>query len=335
MDFSAYKGVYVIAEQFDGKLRGVSLELLGEGKKIAEELGQELGAVLLGSNIEGLAQELIASGADKVYVYDDPILEHYNAETYTKALVHFTENYKPDVFLIGATNDGRDLAPRLSGRLKSGVTADCTKLGVDMEQGGIIVWTRPALGGNILAEIICPDNRPQMGTVRPNVFKKPIPDTSRAGEVIKCDAGFKPEDLRVNFVELIKVGGEGVKIEEAEVIVSGGRGMADPKNFVLLEELAEVLGGAVGASRAAVDAGWESALHQVGQTGKTVGPKIYIACGISGAIQHLAGMSGSDIVIAINKDADAPIFGVANYGIVGDVLEVLPILIKQFKEYKA
>ena len=237
-DFSMYKGVYVIAEQFEGVLRGVSFELLGEGKKLAEELGQELGAVLIGANVQGLAKELIAAGAERVYVYDNEVLAHYSTDAYTKVLAEFVETVKPNVLLIGATNDGRDLAPRLSGRISCGVTADCTGLSADKETGNVI-WTRPALGGNILADIICPDHRPQMGTVRPNVFKKPALDQERTGEIISCDCPVQKEDIRTKLVELIKAVNDGVKIEEAEVIVAGGRGMGDGKNFAMLHELAE------------------------------------------------------------------------------------------------
>ena len=324
MDLAEYKGVYVIAEEFEGKLRNVTLELLGQGKQLAEGIGDEVGAVLIGHNVKPLAQELIAHGAHKVYVYDDPKFEHYNTTAFTRALVHFFNEVKPNVYLVGATNIGRDLGPRVANALQTGLTADCTNLFVD-DDGKTIVWTRPALGGNIMAEIVCRNDRPQMGTVRPNVFKKPEADPNATGEVIDMHVDLTEADFLTKFVELIKVGGNGIKIEEADIIVAGGRGMNGNEAFTgMLKELADVLGGAVGASRAAVDAGWIDALHQVGQTGKTVGPKIYIAAGISGAIQHLAGMSGSDCVIAINKDEDAPIFKVADYGIVGDAFEIVP-----------
>jgi len=230
-----------------------------------------------------------------------------------------------------ATTDGRDLGPRVACRIGTGLTADCTNLGID-EQTGLVAWTRPALGGNILATILCPKHRPQMGTVRPNVFKRPEQDFSRSGEIVRVTSKVKQGDIRTSFVEVIKVFTTSANLEESEVIISGGRGMGKAENFSLIEDLAKVLGAAIGASRAAVDAGWKPALHQVGQTGKTVGPKIYFACGISGAIQHLAGMSSSDIVIAINKDPDAPIFKMADFGIVGDVLEVLPIMTEEFKK---
>ena len=334
MDLAEYKGGYVIAEEFEGKLRNVTLELLGQGKQLAEGIGDEVGAVLIGHNVKPLAQELIAHGAHKVYVYDDPKFEHYNTTAFTRALVHFFNEVKPNVYLVGATNIGRDLGPRVANALQTGLTADCTNLFVD-DDGKTIVWTRPALGGNIMAEIVCRNNRPQMGTVRPNVFKKPEADPNATGEVIDMHVDLTEADFLTKFVELIKVGGNGIKIEEADIIVAGGRGMNGNEAFTgMLKELADVLGGAVGASRAAVDAGWIDALHQVGQTGKTVGPKIYIAAGISGAIQHLAGMSGSDCVIAINKDEDAPIFKVADYGIVGDAFEIVPKLTAAIKAAK-
>ena len=326
--------MYVIAEEFEGKLRNVTLELLGQGKQLAEGIGDEVGAVLIGHNVKPLAQELIAHGAHKVYVYDDPKFEHYNTTAFTRALVHFFNEVKPNVYLVGATNIGRDLGPRVANALQTGLTADCTNLFVD-DDGKTIVWTRPALGGNIMAEIVCRNDRPQMGTVRPNVFKKPEADPNATGEVIDMHVDLTEADFLTKFVELIKVGGNGIKIEEADIIVAGGRGMNGNEAFTgMLKELADVLGGAVGASRAAVDAGWIDALHQVGQTGKTVGPKIYIAAGISGAIQHLAGMSGSDCVIAINKDEDAPIFKVADYGIVGDAFEIVPKLTAAIKAAK-
>lgn len=335
MDLAEYKGIYVIAEQFEGKLRDVSFELLGQARVLADTIGDEVGAVLIGKDVKPLAQELIAHGAHKVYVYDDAQLEHYNTTAYAKVLVDFFNKQKPNVYLVGATNIGRDLGPRVANMLKTGLTADCTQLGVDDDKK-TIVWTRPALGGNIMAEIICPDNRPQMGTVRPHVFKKPEADASAQGEVIDMKADLTDADFMTKFIELIKLGDGGVKIEDADFIVSGGRGMNSEEPFKtgILKELADVLGGAVGASRAAVDAGWIDALHQVGQTGKTVAPKIYVACAISGAIQHLAGMTGSDCIIAINKDEDAPIFKVCDYGIVGDVFDVLPKLTAAIKKAK-
>lgn len=333
MDKNDYKGVWVYMEQVDGQARGVGHELLGEGRKLADAMGQELSAVLIGENVESLAKDAIASGADKVYVVEGPEYKHYTTDAYTIAITDLVNTYKPSVLLLGATNDGRDLGPRISCRVGTGLTADCTGLSID-EQTGLVAWTRPAFGGNIMATILCPEHRPQMGTVRPKVFKRPVPDTARTGEVIRIASKVKADDIRTKFIELVQICTASCNLEEAEVIVSGGRGMCSLENFKLIEELANVLGAAVGVSRAVVDAGWKPAIHQVGQTGKTVGPKIYIACGISGAIQHLAGMSSSDVIIAINKDADAPIFKMADYGIVGDAMEVLPVMIEEFKKIK-
>ena len=329
-----YKGVWVYIEQYQGKARNVGLELLGAGRKLADALGQELSAVLIGDEVAGLAPQLFASGADKVLLVEGPEYHHYSTDGYTIAVTDLINTYKPSVILLGATNDGRDLGPRVACRVGTGLTADCTDLDIDVETG-LVAWTRPAFGGNIMATILSPEHRPQMGTVRPNVFKKPEPDFSRTGEVVLVASKVKAGDIRTKLLEVIAACGmASCNLEEAEFIVSGGRGMGKPENFHYIEELATALGGAVGASRAAVDAGWKPAIHQVGQTGKTVAPKVYIACGISGAIQHLAGMSTSDIIIAINKDADAPIFKMANYGIVGDVLEILPILIDEVKKIK-
>lgn len=334
VDINEYKDVWVYLETVDGKLRNVSLELLGEGRKLADTMGQKLSGVLIGNNVKELAKEIFASGADQVYLVEAVELEHYNTDGYTATLVDLIEQYKPSVILVGATNNGRDLGPRVACRVGTGLTADCTDLGID-EATGLVSWTRPAFGGNIMATILCPEHRPQMGTVRPSVFKKPELDANRSGEIIRVASKVKAEDIRTRLVDIIRVAAVSCNLEEAEVIVSGGRGLCKPENFSLVEELANVLGGSVGASRAAVDAGWKPSLHQVGQTGKTVGPKIYFACGISGAIQHLAGMSSSDLIIAINKDPDAPIFKMADYGIVGDVMEVLPILTAEFKKLKA
>lgn len=334
MDKSEYKGIWVYIEQFQGKARNVGHELLGQGRKLADAMGQELAAVVIGEAVEHLAKEMFASGADKVYLLDGTEYKHYSTDAYTIALTDLINTYKPSVILMGATNDGRDLGPRVACRVGTGLTADCTQLGID-EETGLVAWTRPAFGGNIMATILCPNHRPQMGTVRPNVFKKPEQDMSRSGKIVRVASKVKPEDIRTKLIELLTVSDTAsCNLDEAQFIVSGGRGMGKPDNFALIEELANVLGGAVGASRAAVDAGWKPAIHQVGQTGKTVAPKVYIACGISGAIQHLAGMSTSDVIIAINKDADAPIFKFADFGIVGDVMEILPILIEEIKKVK-
>ncbi len=325
-----YKNILVYIEQTDGQVKNVGYELLGEGRKLSDTLGQKLTAVVIGDQISHLAQDIIAGGADEVYVVESPLFKNYNTDGYTTAICEIVEQTKPYGMLLGATTDGRDLAPRVAARLKTGLCADCTGLAID-EESKLILWTRPALGGNIMATIVCPENYPQMGTVRPNVFKRPELDKNRTGEIISFASSVQESDIRTKLLELLPVANETCKIEEAQVICAGGRGLCSPDNFKLLDELAELLGGAVAASRAVVDAGWISALQQVGQTGKTVGPKIYFAFGISGAIQHLAGMSSSDIIIAINKDPDAPIFKVADYGIVGDVQEVLPALIREFK----
>ena len=334
MDKSQYKDVWVYIEVSGGKPRNVSLELLGEGRKLADELGQKLAAVVIGCDVEHIANEVIAAGADQVYSSEASELAHYSTDGYTAVFTDMINKYKPAVILLGATNDGRDLGPRVACRVGTGLTADCTGLGIEPESG-LVAWTRPAFGGNIMATILCPDHRPQMGTVRPSVFKKPVPDETRTGEIIKVASVAKADEIRTKILNIIQVSMGSCNLEEAEIIVSGGRGMGKPENFALIEELAKVLGASVGASRAAVDAGWKPHMHQVGQTGKTVGPKIYIACGISGAIQHLAGMSSSDVVIAINKDPDAPIFGMADFGVVGDVVEILPLLTEEFRRIKA
>jgi len=329
-DIASYNGVWVFAEQKKGKAAGVVLELLGEGRKLADQLGVQLSAVTIGYGIEDLCRTLIHYGADKVYCIDDASLDNFNDEAYSDIFVQMIQKYKPEIVLIGATTYGRSLAPRVASRLETGLTADCTGLEIDPEKR-LLMQTRPAFGGNLMATIICPDRRPQMSTVRPKVMKPLEPDENRKGEIVRPEVTI-PRDVSVKVLDVVDTLCETVNLTEADIIVSGGRGLGDPKNFKLVEELARVLGGAVGASRATVDAGWIDYSHQVGQTGKTVSPKVYIACGISGAIQHLAGMSSSDTIIAINRDPEAPIFKVATYGIVGDVLEVLPALIKEFKE---
>ncbi|HHY23250.1 MAG TPA: electron transfer flavoprotein subunit alpha [Clostridiaceae bacterium] len=329
-DLSQYKGVWVFGEQKNGTPAGVALELLGEGRKLADKLDVPLSIIYLGDNVTETAQTLIHYGADLVYLVDNPILKDFNDESYTDIMVQLINNYKPEIVLMGATTYGRSLAPRVASRLNTGLTADCTGLEIDMETKNLL-QTRPAFGGNLMATIICPNHRPQMATVRPKVMKPLELDPSRKGEIIRPEVSIT-SDVKVKVKDVVTTLCEAVSLTEADIIVSGGRGLGDPKNFALIEELARVLGGAVGASRATVDAGWVDYSHQVGQTGKTVGPKVYFACGISGAVQHLAGMSSSDIIIAINKNPEAPIFKVATYGIVGDALEVLPALIKEFKK---
>jgi electron transfer flavoprotein alpha subunit len=330
-DLSAYKGVWVYAEQREGVLASVALELLGEGRKLADARKSDLCAVLIGAS-EAEAKELIAWGADKVYHAEDPSLDKFNDEPYAKVLTTLIIQYKPEIVLAGATTIGRSFVPRVAGRLYTGLTADCTALEIEAETGNLL-QTRPAFGGNIMASVICANFRPQMATVRPKVMKKGSYDAGRKGEIIKVL--LSGLSSRTKVLEVVKDAADcTINLSEAEIIVSGGRGLGDPKGFEIIRELAGLLGGAVGSSRAAVDEGWIPYRHQVGQTGKTVCPKIYVACGISGAIQHLVGMQSSDIIIAINKNPDAPIFGVATYGIVGDLYEVVPMLIKKLKEVK-
>ncbi|MFZ5968084.1 MAG: FAD-binding protein [Bacillota bacterium] len=325
-DLTAYKNVWVFAEQRAGKLMPVAVELLGEGRKLADQIGVELCAVLVGHKVRELAYDLIAYGADKVYLLEHSLLEKFTTDGYTKVISDLIEEEKPEVVLLGATHIGRDLAPRIAARVDTGLTADCTKLEIDPEDKKLL-QTRPAFGGNIMATIICPKHRPQMSTVRPGVMDKAQKNPARKGEIIEASVQLHASDIRTEVLEIVKADKVKVALEEAEVIVAGGRGLGKPEGFQLIEKLADKLGGVVGASRATVDAGWIDHDHQVGQTGKTVKPKIYIACGISGAIQHMAGMQSSDVIIAINKNADAPIFTIADYGIVGDLYEVIPALI--------
>ncbi|MGE5632852.1 MAG: FAD-binding protein [Caulobacteraceae bacterium] len=332
-DLSAYKGVWVFAEQRNGKLMGTAYELLGEGRKLADKLGVELSALLLGSGVAGLSEELIHYGADRVILAEHPELKLYTTDGYTKVITELVNSKKPEIILIGATNIGRDLGPRLAARLDTGLTADCTKLEIDDEQK-ILLQTRPAFGGNIMATIITPRHRPQMSTVRPGVMKKMPRDNSRKGIVEKVEVKLESKDIRARVKEVVKSAKQIVNLVDAEIIVSGGRGLGNPEGFKLIGELAKELGGVVGSSRAAVDNGWISQDHQVGQTGKTVRPKIYIACGISGAIQHLAGMQNSECIIAVNKNPDAPIFDVADYGIVGDLYKVVPMMIEEARKQK-
>lgn len=330
-DKEGYQGVWVFAEQKEGTVAGVTLELLGEGRKLADKLGTVLSAVLLGNSMEQAAQELIAYGADRVYLADSPQLADFLEDPYAEVLTELCREYKPAILLLGATTIGRSLAPKVAARLRTGLTADCTGLAIDGETKNLL-QTRPAFGGNLMATILCPNHRPQMATVRPRVFPPAKRDENRIGEVVRYDYSTRRLLQRAELLEVIKAAGTTINLAEANIIVAGGRGLCDQKNFALVEELAEVLGGAVGASRAVVDAGWIPYAHQVGQTGKTVCPKIYIACGIHGAVQHLVGMQSSELIIAINKNPEAPIFNVADYGIVGDVLEVIPALLKEIKK---
>jgi electron transfer flavoprotein alpha subunit len=331
MNIADYKGVWVFAEQRDGQLQKVSLELLGKGKDLAEKLGVELTALLLGSDIDNIAKELVAYGADKVIYADSPLLKHFTTDGYTKVICDLANEFKPEAILVGATFIGRDLGPRVSARLVTGLTADCTSLDIDPENRNLLM-TRPAFGGNLMATIVCGDHRPQMSTVRPGVFEKLAKDESRKGEIQKVAANLTEADIRTKVVDIVKVAKDVMDIGEAKVLVAGGRGVGSKEGFDALKELAGVLDGTVAGSRAAIDNGWLDKAYQVGQTGKTVRPNLYIACGISGAIQHLAGMQDSDYIIAINKDADASIMKVADLALVGDYKKLVPELVAQIKE---
>lgn len=332
MNIADYNGVWVFAEQREGHLEKVSLELLGEGRKIADKLGVKLTALLLGSGIKDLGKGLRNHGADEVLVVDNKELEHYTTDGYTKVICDLVNKRKPGILFIGATFIGRDLGPRVAARLETGLTADCTSLYVDITNGNLLA-TRPAFGGNLMATIVCPDHRPQMATVRPGVFEK-LEEEEKEGGVEEISVNLSSEDIRTKVLEIVKENKEIVDISEANFIVAGGRGVGSQENFKLLYELAEALGGVVAASRAAVDKGWLDKAYQVGQTGKTVRPNIYIACGISGAIQHVAGMQDSDLIIAVNKDESAPIMKIADYGIVGDIVKVIPQMIAEVNAIK-
>jgi electron transfer flavoprotein alpha subunit len=335
MNIADYKGIWVYAEQRDGELQKVALELVGKGRALADNLGVELTAVLLGNNVDSIANELLAYGADKVIYAEDERLAHFNTDAYTRVISDLANERKPEIILVGASVLGRDLGPRIAGRLSTGLTADCTSLEVE-EGTNQLMMTRPAFGGNLMATIMCTDHRPQMATVRPGVFDRLAKDEAKvnASKIEKVSVQLDEVDLRVKLVEAVKIAKEVADVSEAEILVSGGRGMGSKENFALLQELADALGGTVSGSRAAVDNGWVDHALQVGQTGKTVRPRVYIACGISGAIQHLAGMQDSDYIIAINRDADAPIMHVADLGLVGDITKVIPELVAQVKNYK-
>lgn len=328
-----YQGVWVFAEQRDNKIQPVVFELLAKSKEIAAALKTDITAVLLGQNVDALASELIAHGANKVIVSDDPIFKSFNTDAYTVQIAKLLNDNKPEVVFFGATNNGRDIAPRLAAVVDTGLTADCTQLDVDEETSKLLM-TRPAFGGNLMATIICPEHNPQMATVRPGVFTAEAADASLTGDIVKVETYVKPEQVIVKVVEEIKEKAGDVDITEATVLVSGGRGLGSADGFKLLQQLADVLDGTLAASRAAVDEGWIGHDHQVGQTGKTVQPDLYIAVGISGAIQHLAGMSNARTIIAINKDPEAAIFKSAHYGIVGDYKEVIPAMIKAIESKK-
>ena len=328
IDITEYSGIWVFAEQRNKKIMPVVIELMGEGKKLAAEIGCELSAVVCGSDIGSLADELFEYGADKVYVADSPELDKYTTDGYTKVIFEAIGKYKPEIVLLGATHIGRDLGPCLAVKANTGLTADCTKLEIDPDDKKI-KQTRPAFGGNLMATIVCPNHRPQMSTVRPGVMDKAAKVPGRKGETVNLSVSFSEGDIRTKVVEVVKHLKEMVSLTDAEIIVSGGKGMKGPEGFELLRQLAGRLGGVVAASRAAVDAGWMDHAYQVGQTGTTVKPKIYIACGISGAIQHIAGMQNSEQIVAINSAENAPIFEVADYGIVGDLFKVIPSIIDE------
>ena len=344
-EIAQYKGVYVFAQQVDNKISGIAYELLGKAKELAAPLQTEVTAVLIGSDVKSLADSLAEYGADKVIVVDDPELKEYRTEPYAHALSSVINEFKPDIMLVGATAIGRDLGPTVSARVATGLTADCTVLEIgDFPLVAIpgkeqlhnqLLMTRPAFGGNTIATIACPNNRPQMATVRPGVMQKIDPIKGAKAEVIEFNPGFTPNNKYVTIKEVVKAVSNAKDIMDAKVLVSGGRGVGSAENFAMLEELAEVLGGQVSCSRAVVDSGWKPKDLQVGQTGKTVRPNLYFAIGISGAIQHVAGMEESDIIVAINKDEDAPIFDVADYGVVGDLNKIVPKLTEEIKAAKA
>ena len=343
MNLEQYKGVYVFAQQVDNVIDSIAFELIGKGKDLAADLGTEVTAVLIGSDVKGLADELAAYGADKVIVVDDPELKDYRTEPYAHALASVIDEFKPDIMLVGATAIGRDLGPRVSARVHTGLTADCTQLEIgdfpmvatpgkeDEQKHNQLLMTRPAFGGNTIATIACPDFRPQMATVRPGVMQKRAKVEGAKANVVEFNPGFTPDNKYVEILEVVKAVSDTVDIMDAKILVSGGRGVGSEENFKMLDDLAAVLGGTVSCSRAVVDAGWKSKDLQVGQTGKTVRPNVYFAIGISGAIQHLAGMEESDLIIAINKDETAPIFDVADYGIVGDLNKIVPALTEKLK----
>ncbi|MDP2905773.1 MAG: electron transfer flavoprotein subunit alpha [Candidatus Omnitrophota bacterium] len=330
-DIKGYKGIWVFIEQKNGKVQSVSYELLGKAQELSIKLGSPVSGVLIGNNMDDQLDELIWRGADNIYLVEAPELANFQDEPYTNILVELIKKHKPEILLCGATSIGRSLISRVAVNIKSGLTADCTGLDIDPDKL-ILLQTRPAFGGNIMATIISPNYRPQMATVRHKVMQPIEPDKHRKGKIIKESFSAELYVSRTKLLDIVEEIESLVNLAEADIIVSGGRGMGGPENFKMLEELAHVLGSAVGSSRAAVDAGWMPYSHQVGQTGRTVSPKIYIACGISGQIQHLVGMQSSKIIVAINKDPEAPIFKVATYGIVGDLFQIVPALTKKFKE---
>ncbi len=341
MNLEEYKGVYVFAQQVDNEISSIAFELLGKAKDLAKDLSTDVTAVLIGSDVKGLADQLAEYGADKVIVVDDPELKDYRTEPYAHALSSVINQYKPEIMLVGATAIGRDLGPRVSARVATGLTADCTVLEIgDFPLQAVpgqeqlhnqLLMTRPAFGGNTIATIACPYNRPQMATVRAGVMQKIAPITGAKANVIEYNPGFTPDNKYVEILEVVKSVADTVDIQDAKILVSGGRGVGSEENFKLLQDLADVMGGTVSCSRAVVENGWMPQERQVGQTGKTVRPSVYFAIGISGAIQHVAGMEEADIIVAINKDETAPIFDVADYGLVGDLNKIVPQLTEMLK----
>lgn len=339
-----YKGVFIYAQQVDGEISPIAFELLGKAKDLAGDLGTDVTAVLLGSNVKGLADSLAEYGANRVIVVDDPVLEVYRTEPYAQALTAVINEYKPEIMLVGATAIGRDLGPRVSARVGTGLTADCTKLEIGdfplnplpgkEQKHNQLLMTRPAFGGNTIATIACPDNRPQMATVRPGVMQKIEPVKGAKAEIVEFKPELKENNCYVEILDIVKEVAQVADIQQAKILVSGGRGVGSKENFQILQDLADALGGVVSCSRAVVDNGWMPKDLQVGQTGKTVRPNVYFAIGISGAIQHTAGMEESDIIIAINKDESAPIFDVADYGIVGDLNKIVPLITQAVKARK-
>ena len=329
-DLAAYSGVWVWVEQFRGQSGGISLEMLGQGRKLADQRGVPLTACVLGHEVGHLAEEAISFGADRVFRVDDPTLAVYRTAPYARALIDLVREYRPEVFILGASSRGRDLAGSVASILYTGLTADCTGLEIDPETG-LLLQTRPAFGGNIMATIVCPYHRPQMATMRQHVAEMPVADPSRRGQVVAVETALEETDIATRVVDSI-LEKDTVSLADARIIVSGGGGVGGSAGFETIRQLADVLGGAVGASRSAVDKGWIPYAHQVGQTGRTVRPDLYIACGISGQMQHLAGMKTSRVIVAINKDSKAPIFNIADYGIVGDLFQVVPALAEQFRK---
>ena len=333
MDRNDYKNLWVYVEVEENIAKPVGFELLAPARKLADKMEQKLVAVVIGGSVEAIANDAIAYGADEVLLVEGEEYYNYSTDAYAYALETLARKYKPSIILMGATRNGRDFGPRVACNLNTGLSADCTIMDYDKENGNVI-WTRPTYGGDFMAAILCSDHRPQMGTVRQGIFKKPVKNRDRSGSIIREDIHIAKEDIRLKLIERVKEVAERVGLEEAEIILAAGRGVGSAENYKFIEEYAKELGAVPAASRAIVDAGWVPYAYQVGQTGKIVSPRVYIACGISGAMNHTMGMSGSDCIIAINKDPDAPIFDIADYGIVGDLFEVLPEFVKTYKETK-